>query len=47
MIQYIQFNFFQFTEKLLVLVLSATMISILITTILFLNFGNIQIFEIS
>ena len=38
--------FFSLQKKLLVLVLSATMISILITTILFLNFGNIQIFEL-
>jgi len=39
-------NFFGLEKKLLVLVSSATMISILITTILFLNFANIEIFEI-
>jgi len=39
-------NFFSLKKKLLVLVLSATMISILITTILFLNFDNISIFEL-
>ena len=37
--------FFSLQKKLLVLVLSSTMISILITTILFLNFENIEIFE--
>ena len=37
--------FFSLQKKLLVLVLSSTMISILITTILFLNFENIPIFE--
>ena len=37
--------FFSLQKKLLVLVLSATMISILVTTIIFLNFGNISIFE--
>jgi len=37
--------FFSLQKKLLALVLSATMISILITTILFLNFENIPIFE--
>ncbi|MCH7966774.1 MAG: HAMP domain-containing protein [Thaumarchaeota archaeon] len=37
--------FFGLEKKLLVLVLSATMISILITTILFLNFDDIPIFE--
>jgi len=38
-------NFFSLQKKLLVLVLSATMISILFTTILFLNFDDIPIFE--
>ena len=38
--------FFSLQKKLLVLVLSATLISILITTILFLNFDKIQIFEL-
>ena len=37
--------FFSLQKKLLVLVLSTTMISILITTILFLNFDDIVIFE--
>ncbi len=37
--------FFSLQKKLLVLVLSSAMISILITTILFLNFNNISIFE--
>ena len=37
--------FFSLQRKLLVLVLSTTMISILITTILFLNFDDIVIFE--
>ncbi len=37
--------FFSLQKKLLALVLSATMVSILITTILFLNFENIPIFE--
>ena len=37
--------FFSLQKKLLVLVLSSTMISILITTILFLNFNNMSIFE--
>jgi len=39
-------NFFSLQKKLLVLVLSTTMISILITTILFLNFDDIVIFEL-
>jgi len=38
--------FFSLQKKLLVLVLSATLTSILITTILFLNFDKIQIFEL-
>ena len=38
--------FFSLQKKLLVLVLSATLISISITTILFLNFNNIPIFEL-
>jgi len=38
--------FFSLQKKLLVLVLSTTMISILITTILFLNFDDIVIFEL-
>ena len=38
--------FFSLQKKLLVLVLSATLISILITTVLFLNFDKIQIFEL-
>ncbi len=38
--------FFSLQRKLLVLVLSTTLISILITTILFLNFENIPIFEL-
>ncbi len=38
--------FFSLQKKLLVLVLSATLISISITTILFLNFDNIPIFEL-
>jgi len=38
--------FFGLQKKLLVLVLSAAMISILITTILFLNFGDMPIFEL-
>ena len=37
--------FFSLQKKLLVLVLSATIISTLVTTILFLNFENIAIFE--
>jgi len=37
--------FFSLQKKLLVLVLSSAMISILISTILFLNFNNISIFE--
>jgi len=37
--------FFSLQRKLLVLVLSSTMISILITSILFLNFNNMSIFE--
>ncbi len=37
--------FFSLQKKLLVLVLSATTISILITTIIFLNFENIPIFQ--
>lgn len=37
--------FFSLQKKLLLLVLSATLASILITTILFLNFDHIQIFE--
>lgn len=37
--------FFSLQKKLLVLVLSATLISILITTIIFLNFENIPIFQ--
>lgn len=37
--------FFSLQKKLLVLVLSSTMISILITTLLFLNFENIPIFK--
>jgi len=45
--QSIMYNliFFSLQKKLLVLVLSTTMISILITTILFLNFDDIVIFE--
>jgi len=39
-------SIFSLQKKLLVLVLSTTMISILVTTILFLDFGNIQIFEL-
>ena len=38
--------FFSLQKKLLVLVLSTTLISISITTILFLNFDNIPIFEL-
>ena len=38
--------FFSLQKKLLVLVLSATLISISITTILFLNFNNIPIFKL-
>ncbi|MEE8180267.1 MAG: HAMP domain-containing protein [Nitrosopumilaceae archaeon] len=38
--------FFGLQKKLLVLVLSATTISILITTLLFLNFADIPIFEL-
>lgn len=38
--------FFSLQKKLLVLVLSATIISILITTILFLNFDDVPIFEL-
>jgi len=38
--------FFSLQKKLLILVLSATMISVLGTTILFLNFANITIFEL-
>ena len=38
--------FFSLQKKLLVLVLSATLISISITTILFLNFDNISIFQL-
>ncbi len=37
--------FFSLQKKLLALVLSTTIISILITTILFLNFDEIPIFE--
>jgi len=39
-------SIFNLQRKLLVLVLSVTVISILVTTILFTNFGNIQIFEL-
>ena len=38
--------FFSLQKKLLILVLSATMISVLVTTILFLNFADITIFEL-
>jgi class 3 adenylate cyclase len=40
------FTFFSLQKKLLVLVLSTTFISISITTIIFLNFDNISIFEL-
>ena len=40
------FTFFSLQKKLLVLVLSTTIISISITTILFLNFDNISIFKL-
>jgi len=39
-------SFFSLKKKLLVLVLSASLISILVTTILFLNFEKIPIFEL-
>jgi|TARA_B100001105_G_scaffold95229_1_gene75775 class 3 adenylate cyclase len=39
------FTFFSLQKKLLVLVLSTTLISISITTVLFLNFDNITIFQ--
>ena len=40
------FTFFSLQKKLIVLVLSTTFISISITTIIFLNFDNISIFEL-
>ena len=40
------FTFFSLQKKLLVLVLSTTFISISITTIIFLNFDSISIFEL-
>ena len=39
------FTFFSLQKKLLVLVLSTTFVSISITTVLFLNFDNITIFQ--
>ncbi|HJM00692.1 MAG TPA: adenylate/guanylate cyclase domain-containing protein [Nitrosopumilus sp.] len=40
------FTFFSLQKKLLVLVLSSTLISISITTVIFLNFDNISIFQL-
>ena len=40
------FTFFSLQKKLLVLVLSTTFTSISITTVLFLNFDNISLFQL-